>query len=676
MNKKIRLLLLAFFILPAGILLVACGHRSIAHPVIEPVVTGISINNDENTLKTDYFVGDTLDINGLKIIVKWDDGSTTNEDITTSNFIDNYSTLDFSKPCEQTVDVRYGMSFASYIINVRENVITNFRLKKGLANYIYNIGDTIEDLDLSGLIFEVTDSKELVSEVYGYEEGFNIVHFDAMEAGDTEVTIEYKGQTGFIPVTVIPIKRGTYSFDNLVFGSYGISSGDDAFGIIKVLLREIITPVLRDILGNEEKQEVRDLIFDILLGMADSNEVVSDAVRLIGLIYEKTEDDVYLPNEYATEEEWRDFNVSALNWACSEASLLLDTLFDIVLNNSEFDSFLFTMLLGSDSLLDTINGIFGLLSKFELGIRGENLVLNLESVKDALEELLKDEGEIAGILAGLGGDFPFININNFDIQKIIDDAGRFDIRSIIDGLIVVAGFDPSILPTWLTFYLLAGDDGMFLGIGIDFDAFGLDEIIDIVEEILSVDLRTTNIGINFAHDAAPNAKEISKVVQIQKDYVVVTRGGIQFIEKIDQNWISDGFLTYPGAESIPVTIWETYVFGDIRLDGESVLSEDLLNIILDILDGILDSENMELIDQEFVDTVYSLLTAIEFRANGERFVTLLNNVLEIVQEEGYFGEIGDMIWVSVYYDEWEDVIYFWMEKGYMIFEVLFVKKVA
>ena len=160
----------------------------------KPVVTLESITISGPT-KTEYKIGDELDLAGLVVTAHYSDGSTKvleAKDYTVSKF-------DSSTAGEKTITVTYQGKTAAFKVTVKEAekpVVTLESITiSGPTKTEYKIGDK---LDLTGLVVIAHYSDGSYQEVTDYE----VSGFDSAAAGEKTVTVTYQGETVSFKITV------------------------------------------------------------------------------------------------------------------------------------------------------------------------------------------------------------------------------------------------------------------------------------------------------------------------------------------------------------------------------------------------------------------------------------------------------------------------------------------
>ncbi|MFR3202435.1 MAG: bacterial Ig-like domain-containing protein, partial [[Clostridium] leptum] len=160
-----------------------------------PVVTLESITVTGPN-KTEYEIGDELDLTGLVVTAHYSDG---NEKVLSAGDYE-VSGFDSSTAGEKTITVTYQDKTTTFTVNVKEAapVVTLESITvTGPNKTEYEIGD---ELDLTGLVVTAhySDGNEKVLSAGDYE----VSGFDSSTAGEKTVTVTYQGETVSFKITV------------------------------------------------------------------------------------------------------------------------------------------------------------------------------------------------------------------------------------------------------------------------------------------------------------------------------------------------------------------------------------------------------------------------------------------------------------------------------------------
>ena len=172
----------------------------------KPEVTLESITVSGPT-KTQYEIGDELDLTGLVVTAHYSDGSEAAvEDYEVSGF-------DSSTAGEKTITVTYQDKTAAFTVNVKEAapVVTLESITvTGPNKTEYEIGD---ELDLTGLMVTAhySDGNEKVLSAGDYE----VSGFDSSTAGEKTITVTYQGKTETFTVTVKEAEKPVVTLESI-----------------------------------------------------------------------------------------------------------------------------------------------------------------------------------------------------------------------------------------------------------------------------------------------------------------------------------------------------------------------------------------------------------------------------------------------------------------------------
>ena len=168
--------------------------------VKDVIISGISINTVPN--KTDYFVGDTLDITGLKVTATYNNGSTSE----ISDY--DYTPKVLNNSGTTTITVTYKGKTATFDVNVKEAKVTSISVKNKPNKLNYYEGDT---LDVTGLKVIATYNNGSTSEISGYDYTPKVLN----NSGITTITVTYEGKTATFDVNVKKIELDSISINTM-----------------------------------------------------------------------------------------------------------------------------------------------------------------------------------------------------------------------------------------------------------------------------------------------------------------------------------------------------------------------------------------------------------------------------------------------------------------------------
>ena len=199
-----------------------------AQEIPEKTLTGIRI--DQKPTKTEYEVGEELDLSGLVVTGIYDDQS---EAVLPEGA---YSVAGFDSETEgvKTVMVSYQGKTAQFTVEVKaqeipEKTLTGIRIDQKPTKTEYEVG---EELDLSGLV--VTGIYDDQSEAVLPEGTYSVTGFDSETEGVKTVTVSCQGKTAQFEIQV---KASASSGSQQENGAEGQSpqTGDNSMPILWVL---------------------------------------------------------------------------------------------------------------------------------------------------------------------------------------------------------------------------------------------------------------------------------------------------------------------------------------------------------------------------------------------------------------------------------------------------------
>lgn len=158
---------------------------------IEKLLTGIEITKQPT--KTEYVVGQSIDLTGLAVTGTYNDGITAPVTITSSNISGFDSTTTGSKTVTVTVDGKT----ATFNVNVIAKALTGIEVTKQPTKTEYVVG---QSLDLTGLIVTGTYNDGTTAPIT--ITASNISGFDSTTAGSKTVTVTVDGKTATFNVNV------------------------------------------------------------------------------------------------------------------------------------------------------------------------------------------------------------------------------------------------------------------------------------------------------------------------------------------------------------------------------------------------------------------------------------------------------------------------------------------
>ena len=195
-----------------------------------PVVTLESITVSGPT-KTEYEIGDELDLTGLVVTAHYSDG---NEKVLSAGDYE-VSGFDSSTAGEKTITVTYQDKTTTFTVNVKEAapVVTLESITvSGPTKTEYEIG---EELDLTGLVVTAHYSTGDEATVTGYE----VSGFDSSTAGEKTITVTYQGKTAAFKVTVKETEKPVVTLESITISGpnkteYKIGDKLDLTGLVVI----------------------------------------------------------------------------------------------------------------------------------------------------------------------------------------------------------------------------------------------------------------------------------------------------------------------------------------------------------------------------------------------------------------------------------------------------------
>ena len=170
------------------------GHTAQFEVEVRNEVTGIALKNTPS--KTTYVRGEELDLTGGVITVSYEDGTTTEIDMT-SELVETTG-YNSSSLGSQTITVSYAGYTTTFDIIVK-NEVTGISIKDLPSKMTYVKG---ENIDLSDGVLVVTYEDGTNAEVPMTANEIEVIGFDSSSEGTQTVTISYAGYTATFGVTV------------------------------------------------------------------------------------------------------------------------------------------------------------------------------------------------------------------------------------------------------------------------------------------------------------------------------------------------------------------------------------------------------------------------------------------------------------------------------------------
>ncbi|MBR4205491.1 MAG: bacterial Ig-like domain-containing protein [Clostridia bacterium] len=174
--------------------------------VLKAALTGIEVV--AVPVKTEYFVGDRLDAEGLAVTASYTDGS--RKTVTGDCELTDTS---FDTPGERTVSVTYQDKHASFSVTVKSVEVRSIRIASKPLKTVYDAGDRLAE---DGLTLLVTYSNDTVKTV---SDGFFCNPDRFNYAGTHTVSVSYGGITESFSVEVLDNLGHTPGSPNLLSGT-------------------------------------------------------------------------------------------------------------------------------------------------------------------------------------------------------------------------------------------------------------------------------------------------------------------------------------------------------------------------------------------------------------------------------------------------------------------------
>ncbi|MEE3450018.1 MAG: bacterial Ig-like domain-containing protein, partial [Acutalibacteraceae bacterium] len=167
--------------------------------VFTVTVKAITIKRIEITAvpsKTSYYVGETFDASGIKVIAHYNNDS--QKDVSSSV---TYSGFNSSTSGTKTITVTYEGKTAQFDVYILDNKVEKITITKAPDKTVYYTG---EEINLSGLTVIAQYSNGSTEDVSSQIKG--VRNFDNTAPGTQNVEIEYGGKTATFSVTVIKLE--------------------------------------------------------------------------------------------------------------------------------------------------------------------------------------------------------------------------------------------------------------------------------------------------------------------------------------------------------------------------------------------------------------------------------------------------------------------------------------
>ena len=155
-----------------------------------------SINIKTKPTKLKYAKGETLDLTGGIITITYEDGTT--EDINMNSTNVTTSGFDSSKLGEQEITVSYNNLTANFNVTIT-NELKSISVKENPTKTIFIKG---EQLDFRGGIITATYEDDTTADINMNSTDVTYSNYDSDKIGKQSIVIKYKGQTTTLDVTI------------------------------------------------------------------------------------------------------------------------------------------------------------------------------------------------------------------------------------------------------------------------------------------------------------------------------------------------------------------------------------------------------------------------------------------------------------------------------------------
>jgi hypothetical protein len=162
--------------------------------VIAKSVTGIAMKTSPT--KTNYVVGQSLNVTGAVITATYNDSSTADVTVT-SDMVSGY---DPNALGTQTITINYGGQTTTFVVAVIEKALTGITIKSTPTKTTYIVG---QSLDVAGAVITATYNDETSEDVIvtsGMVSGYS-----SNTVGNQTITVLYSGKTATFTVTVFAV---------------------------------------------------------------------------------------------------------------------------------------------------------------------------------------------------------------------------------------------------------------------------------------------------------------------------------------------------------------------------------------------------------------------------------------------------------------------------------------
>ena len=176
-------------------LTVTYAGKTATLPIVVKAVELETITVDSTNMKTEYFVGETIDTTGLVVKAVYNNGSET-----ALAFADvDFGTVDMTTAGTKNMVVTYQQKTATVEINVVAIELVEIEAISSAMKTVYNIGETF---DTTGLVVNKVFNNGTREQIALSDANLVISPVDTTTAGEKVVTITYQGKTTTIEITV------------------------------------------------------------------------------------------------------------------------------------------------------------------------------------------------------------------------------------------------------------------------------------------------------------------------------------------------------------------------------------------------------------------------------------------------------------------------------------------
>ena len=178
-------------------------------------LVGVSVVSTPD--KCEYVIGETLDLTGLIVTAKYQDGSAA---AVTDYTVSGYNALETGI---QTVTILYGDFEASFIVWVGMT-LDGITVSGTAVGKVYNLGDMFDHSELD-VTLNFSDGT-----AYDMDAGYALIGFESEDVGSKLITVEYAGKSAEFTVTVVFSQTTPGDINN--DGSINIIDATHAYNVV------------------------------------------------------------------------------------------------------------------------------------------------------------------------------------------------------------------------------------------------------------------------------------------------------------------------------------------------------------------------------------------------------------------------------------------------------------